>query len=163
MLAAQQWNNRNADPRHGRTKEANHAILHEHLLHQSMDQYDAAPEILAADHHLLAEPIKEKLKRSSRSLELWLQHSRPIVKLSRQDGTQAIQRAHKRIAEFFSRKKPKDKKPIEKVSDEDPAPVVVHAYAPSPRAKPLRVIAKALSLSLPKVVVYWWIPVAGIK
>jgi hypothetical protein len=58
-----QWDHRNAD-RHGRTKEANHEICHERLLHQITEQYEAAPVMLAADRDLLADPIPIKQQKS---------------------------------------------------------------------------------------------------
>lgn len=57
-----------------------------------MDQYAEAPQMLAADHDILAEPVHEKLKHIPGSLELWLKRTYPIVnKLNRQDASTAIQ------------------------------------------------------------------------
>jgi hypothetical protein len=94
-----QWDHRNAD-RHGRTKEANHEIRHARLLQQLNEQYAEAPAMLAADRDILAEPIKEKQKKSPAALELWMKHIRPIVKLSTKDATEAIKHTHKQITQF---------------------------------------------------------------
>jgi hypothetical protein len=54
-----QWDLRNAD-RHGRTQEVNHRICRERLLKAISAQYTEAPNILAADQAIFAQPIKEK-------------------------------------------------------------------------------------------------------
>jgi hypothetical protein len=99
-----QWDHRNAD-QHGRTKQENHAIRHERVLRQISEQYTEVPMMLAADRDLLAEPIKEKAKKSPGALELWLKRAKSVVKLSTRDATEAIARTHERITTLFSRHK----------------------------------------------------------
>jgi hypothetical protein len=98
-----QWDHRNAD-QHGRTKEANHEIRHARLLHQLTEKYAEAPAMLATDCDILAEPIKEKQKKSPAALELWMKRICPIVKISTHDATEAIKHTHKQITQFFRRR-----------------------------------------------------------
>jgi hypothetical protein len=64
----------------------------------------------AADRDLLAEPIKEKQKKSPAALELWMKRVHPIVKLSTHNATEAIKRIHKQITQFFSRRNTEQQK-----------------------------------------------------
>ncbi len=50
--------------------------------------------------------IRDKHQARSAGLALWLERTRPIVKLSTKDATAAIARTHHRITEFFTPKGP---------------------------------------------------------
>lgn len=100
-----QWEHRNAD-RHGRTKHDSESIRRTRIESQITDQYNEANKILAADRPLIDEPLTQKFKKSLRSLELWHKFTRPTIRLSTAEASKAIARTHKRITNFFTRKRP---------------------------------------------------------
>jgi hypothetical protein len=95
-----QWDLRTAD-RHGRTKEANHAIRHARLLQSITALHINAPNMLAADRDILAEPLSVKLQHHPSRLELWLHRTRAIVHRSTTDATSIVKRTHARTTKFF--------------------------------------------------------------
>jgi hypothetical protein len=88
-----QWDSRNAD-RHGHTPEESQSIRRERLAQQVTTQYQMAPLMKATDRTLVAEPIEQKMQKSLGSIALWLQHTRPTIRLSTDAVTQAISRTH---------------------------------------------------------------------
>jgi hypothetical protein len=93
--------NSNADW-HSSTEEESQSIRHNRL----MRRVQGAPrdlgcwQLLATDRNVIAEPIHKKSKRSSSGLcLLWLERNLPIVKLSREDATEAIARTRRRVTE----------------------------------------------------------------
>jgi hypothetical protein len=95
-----QWNHRNADL-HGKTKAENHAIR---LLGDITALYKEAPNMLTADRDLLAQPITDRMKRHPATLELWLQRTKQIARISKQDAEAATKRTHSRLTKYFRRK-----------------------------------------------------------
>jgi hypothetical protein len=100
-----QWDSRNAD-RHGRIPEESQSIRRDRLAQQVSTQYQLAPLMQATDRTLVEEPIENKMRKSLGSIALWLQHTRPTIRLSTDAATQAISRTHTRITKYFNPTKP---------------------------------------------------------
>jgi hypothetical protein len=96
------WDHCNSD-RHGTNKEENRAIRRGRLLVSIRALYTEAPHtmFLATDRDTLALPIEDTLKKSPTGLELWLLHTRNMVKLSKQTALTALQRTHKTLTSYF--------------------------------------------------------------
>jgi hypothetical protein len=115
-----QWDHRNAD-RHGRTTEESQSIRRSRLEQAVTEQYDKAGLMLASDRILIEEPIEKKMRKSLGSIALWLQHTRPTIRLSTKSATTAISRTHARITNFFSKNRPPQQQHPSKKDCEDTA------------------------------------------
>jgi hypothetical protein len=97
------WDHRNS-PRHGNTREENHAIRRARLLLSIQALYTDTPHMMAADRDVLALPLETRMKKSPAGLELWLRRTYNIVKLSKQDAVTAIKCTHKTLTDYFQPK-----------------------------------------------------------
>jgi hypothetical protein len=101
-----QWDSGHAD-HHGNTPAASHAIRHARLRQSIIEQYQAAPTMLAANGALFDEPIEQKLQEPPNRLDLWLPRTKPIVRISKADATAAIHRTTHNLTKFFRWKRKK--------------------------------------------------------
>jgi hypothetical protein len=128
-----QWDHRNADL-HGKTKAENHAIRKARLLGDITALYDEAPNMLAANRDLLAQPITDRMKRLPATLKLWLQRTKQIARISKHDAKAATKRTHSRLTKYFRRKTKKKSASMvaETIPDTLPPRKDLETLSPSP-------------------------------
>jgi hypothetical protein len=86
----------------GIQKRANPSGANDWSRQQVTTQYQLAPLMKATDRILVEEPIEQKMRKTLGSIALWLQHTRPTIRLSTDLATQAISRTHARITKYFT-------------------------------------------------------------
>jgi hypothetical protein len=128
-----QWDHHNADL-HGKTKAENYAIRKARLLGDITALYEEAPNMLAADRGLLAQPITDRMKRHPATLGLWLRRTKQIARISKQDAEAVTKRTHSRLTKYFRRKTKKKSASTdaEKIPDTFPPRKDLETPSPSP-------------------------------
>ena len=85
---------------------APHTENHQRIVNKIRALYQLKPLVLPHDQIIFSTPIETLLTRSPRTLQLFLQQNRPIIKRSIQQQKNLVQRQHRDIATYFIRQPP---------------------------------------------------------